>query len=132
MTVSGVWGFLTSYKKHIAYILLALALFYGAFSVKGWYDEQILNSYNNGVTVTDQKWEKENSKKEKETQKFKDEQERKRGELEAEITRLKLENSNDKNNGGEKKDAYIKKPASKEKVLDDDFVEIYNDSLRVK
>lgn len=130
--IETVWGVITSNKKAVLAALVSIALVYGAFCVKDWYDTQITASYNHGVTVTDQKWDKANAEKEKKTQAFKDEQLAIKENLEKQLADALRKAQNPQTNGGEKKDEYIKKPVSKEKVLDDDFVEIYNDSIGAK
>ena len=130
------WGslltLLKEHKKILASVLLIIALAYGAFSVNRWYDDQIQTSYNHGVAVTDQKWEKVVEKNDKERQQFKDASQARVDSLEAELAAEKAKNADNDTNGGTKQIEYIQSPVSQKVALDDKFVEIYNDSLGVK
>lgn len=109
-------------------IVLVLILVLGIF-VKNWYNGKIEDSYNQGVSVTEVKWKKAQEEKDRLTAQFKNEQQARVDALSEELAKARQDLQNQKINGGEKQVIYVKSPAGQAKGIDDDFVEIYNDSL---
>lgn len=129
--ITDFFKFLTTYKKAISVALLSIALVYGAFCVKSWYNDQLTASYNSGVTVTDNKWKTKMEENEAEQRDYKNAQQIYVSDLSRQLEEARAKLSNPDTNGGTKQVIYLQKPESQVKGLDDDFVDIYNESLGV-
>lgn len=121
--------FFNTYKKAVLIGFVALALGYGAYCTKNWYDKQIQSSYDLGVEKTDHKWSLVQAQNEKETKEYKARQESRIAVLSQELSELRSKNANPDLNGGTKQYIYLQKPESQSPGIDDDMVEIYNESI---
>lgn len=121
-----------SHKKVISAVVVAIALLVGALYVKGWYNDQLTEKYNAGVTDTDTKWTLVMQKNKDEQAAFKSLQQAKVDELAAENARLKAENTVLATASGKRQTAYAQSDEGKKQGLDDEAVEIYNESLGIQ
>ena len=121
-----------SHKKVISAVVVAIALLVGALYVKGWYNDQLTEKYNAGVTDTDTKWTLVMQKNKDEQAAFKSLQQAKVDELAAENARLRAENSVLATASGKRQTSYAQSDEGKKQGLDDEAVEIYNESLGIQ
>lgn len=130
--ISMVWTFIKGHTKLVIIAVLSLALLWGAFEVKGWYDDQIQQSYSRGVNDTDNKWDLQMRNNKDANQDFKNGQQDFSDELSRQLAEEKAKNELLRSRLDEKQEAYNKSEAGKKFGLDNDFVDIYNESLGVK
>ena len=130
--ISVVWTFIKGHTKLVIVAVLSLALLWGAFEVKGWYDYQIQQAYSRGVNDTDNKWVLQMRNNKDANQDFKNGQQDFSDELSRQLAEEKAKNELLRSRLDEKQEAYNKSEAGKKFGLDNDFVDIYNESLGVK
>lgn len=130
--ISVVWTFIKGHTKLVIIAVLSLALLWGAFEVKGWYDYQIQQAYSRGVNDTDNKWVLQMRNNKDANQDFKNVQQDFSDELSRQLAEEKAKNDLLRSRLDEKQQAYNKSEAGKKFGLDNDFVDIYNESLGVK
>ena len=130
--ISVVWTFIKGHTKLVIVAVLSLALLWGAFEVKGWYDYQIQQAYSRGVNDTDNKWDLQMRNNKDANQDFKNGQQDFSDELSRQLAEEKAKNELLRSRLDEKQEAYNKSEAGKKFGLDNDFVDIYNESLGVK
>lgn len=130
--ISMIWTFIKVHTKLVIIAVLSLALLWGAFEVKGWYDYQIQQAYSRGVNDTDNKWVLQMRNNKDENQDFKNGQQDFSDELSRQLAEEKAKNELLRSRLDEKQEAYNKSEAGKKFGLDNDFVDIYNESLGVK
>ena len=130
--ISMVWTFIKGHTKLVIIAVLSLALLWGAFEVKGWYDYQIQQAYSRGVNDTDNKWDLQMRNNKDANQDFKNGQQDFSDELSRQLAEEKAKNELLRSRLDEKQEAYNKSEAGKKFGLDNDFVDIYNESLGVK
>nr|DAF54381.1 MAG TPA: hypothetical protein [Myoviridae sp. ctnjE18] len=130
--ISVIWTFIKVHTKLVIIAVLSLALLWGAFEVKGWYDYQIQQAYSRGVNDTDNKWVLQMRNNKDENQDFKNGQQDFSDELSRQLAEEKAKNELLRSRLDEKQEAYNKSEAGKKFGLDNDFVDIYNESLGVK
>lgn len=130
--ISMVWTFIKGHTKLVIIAVLSLALLWGAFEVKGWYDDQIQQAYSRGVNDTDNKWDLQMRNNKDANQDFKNGQQDFSDELSRQLAEEKAKNELLRSRLDEKQEAYNKSEAGKKFGLDNDFVDIYNESLGVK
>lgn len=121
-----------NHKKVISAVVVAIALLVGALYVKSWYNDQLTAKYNAGVTDTDTKWTLVMQKNKDEQAAFKSLQQAKADELAAENARLRAENAVLATASGKRQTAYAQSEEGKKQGLDDEAVEIYNESLGIQ
>lgn len=124
--------FLKSNLKVIAVVVLLAVLVGGGFYVKHWYNDQITQSYNLGVSDTDRKWKDVQQQNKDENQSYKDEQQIASDILERKLAEEQAKNAELQAQLNAKQDAYSRSDAGKKQGLDNQFVDIYNESLGVK
>lgn len=124
--------FLKSNLKVIAVVILLAVLVGGGFYAKHWYDEQITQSYNLGVSDTDRKWKDVQQQNKDENKSYKDEQQIASDILERKLAEEQAKNAELQAQLNAKQDAYSRSDAGKKQGLDNQFVDIYNESLGVK
>lgn len=117
------------FLKQFWYVAVLVAVIVAGVVTKNWYDNKINESYNNGVMVTDQKWKSAQKEKDRLTTEFKNNQQAKVDRLSKELAQAKQDLADQKRNGGEKQIVYVNSPQGKAKCLDDNYIDIYNDSL---
>lgn len=130
--ISMVLTFIKGHTKLVIIAVLSLALLWGAFEVKGWYDYQIQQAYSRGVNDTDNKWDLQMRNNKDANQDFKNGQQDFSDELGRQLAEEKAKNELLRSRLDEKQEAYNKSEAGKKFGLDNDFVDIYNESLGVK
>ncbi len=130
--ISMVLTFIKGHTKLVIIAVLSLALLWGAFEVKGWYDYQIQQAYSRGVNDTDNKWDLQMRNNKDANQDFKNGQQDFSDELSRQLAEEKAKNELLRSRLDEKQEAYNKSEAGKKFGLDNDFVDIYNESLGVK
>lgn len=130
--ISVIWTFIKGHTKLVIIAVLSLALLWGAFEVKGWYDYQIQQAYSRGVNDTDNKWNLQMRNNKDANQDFKNGQQSFSDELSRQLAEEKAKNDLLRSRLDEKQEAYSKSEAGKKFGLDNDFVDIYNESLGVK
>lgn len=130
--ISVILTFIKVHTKLVIIAVLSLALLWGAFEVKGWYDYQIQQAYSRGVNDTDNKWVLQMRNNKDENQDFKNGQQDFSDELSRQLAEEKAKNELLRSRLDEKQEAYNKSEAGKKFGLDNDFVDIYNESLGVK
>lgn len=130
--ISMVLTFIKGHTKLVIITVLSLALLWGAFEVKGWYDYQIQQAYSRGVNDTDNKWDLQMRNNKDANQDFKNGQQDFSDELSRQLAEEKAKNELLRSRLDEKQEAYNKSEAGKKFGLDNDFVDIYNESLGVK
>lgn len=130
--ISVIWTFIKVHTKLVIIAVLSLALLWGAFEVKGWYDYQIQQAYSRGVNDTDNKWVLQMRNNKDENQDFKNGQQDFSDELSRQLAEEKAKNELLRSRLDEKQETYNKSEAGKKFGLDNDFVDIYNESLGVK
>lgn len=130
--ISMVLTFIKGHTKLVIIAVLSLALLWGAFEVKGWYDYQIQQAYSHGVNDTDNKWDLQMRNNKDANQDFKNWQQDFSDELSRQLAEEKAKNELLRSRLDEKQEAYNKSEAGKKFGLDNDFVDIYNESLGVK
>lgn len=124
--------FLKSNVKAIAALVLLAVLVGGGFYAKHWYNDQITQSYNLGVSDTDRKWKDVQQQNKDENQSYKDEQQIASDILERKLAEEQAKNAELQAQLNAKQDAYSRSDAGKKQGLDNQFVDIYNESLGVK
>ena len=130
--ISMVWAFIKGHTKLVIVAVLSLALLWGDFEVKWWYDDQIQQAYSRGVNDTDNKWNLQMRNNKDANQDFKNGQQSFSDELSRQLAEEKAKNDLLRSRLDEKQEAYSKSEAGKKFGLDNDFVDIYNESLGVK
>lgn len=130
--ISMVLTFIKGHTKLVIIAVLSLALLWGAFEVKGWYDYQIQQAYSRGVNDTDNKWDLQMRNNKDANQDFKNGQQDFSDELSRQLAEEKAKNELLRSRLDEKQEAYNKSEAGKKFGLDNYFVDIYNESLGVK
>lgn len=118
--------------KLVIVIVLSAILIGGVFYTKHWYNEQITDSYNRGVQETDQKWKKIQQQNKDDNQSYKDEQQIASDVLQNKLAEEQAKNAQLQAKLNEKQNAYSRSDAGKKQGLDNNFVDIYNESLGVK
>lgn len=118
--------------KQIGVVLCALVLVWGVLGIKHWYNDQLTSSYNAGVSDTDLKWERISQQVLDRNNAFKKQQQDKIDELSAMLVQEREINNQLKEDLDKKVRSYSKTQAGKQVCLDNQFVDIYNESLGVK
>lgn len=132
MTLKLVLAFIKDNAKLVIAAILAIALISGAVYTKHWYDDQITQSYNLGVRDTDNKWKIVQQQNKDENQSYKDDQELASHALESKLAEEQAKNAELRSRLDDKQNAYSGSDAGKKQGLDNDFVDIYNESLGVR
>ena len=132
ISLTDLFALAKRYRKFIAAGIVALALLIGALYIKSWYDDNLTAKYNAGVADTDAKWSLVMQKNKDEQAAFKSQQQAKTDALAADNAKLKAENDLLSKASGERQTAYAQSDEGKKQGLDDEAVEIYNESLGVK
>lgn len=127
-----VISFLRNNTKLVIAAILATALLSGAVYTKHWYNDQITASYNLGVKDTDTKWEKVVQKNKDDNKSFKDDQQARADDLARQLAEEKFKIDKLRTELEKKQNAYRNSENGKRLGLDNDFVDIYNQSLGVK
>ncbi|AII27546.1 Rz-like spanin [Escherichia phage Av-05] len=118
--------------KQIGVVLCGVVLVCGILGIKHWYNDQLTSSYNAGVSDTDLKWERINQQVRDHNNAFKKQQQDKIDELSTMLVQEREINNQLKENLDKKIKSYSKTQAGKQVCLDNQFVDIYNDSLGSK
>lgn len=118
--------------KQIGVVLCCVMLVWGVVEIKHWYNDQLTSSYNAGVSDTDLKWERINQQVLDRNNAFKKQQQDKIDELSTMLVQEREINNQLKENLDKKIKNYSKTQAGKQVCLDNQFVDIYNDSLGSK
>lgn len=127
-----VVSFIRNNTKLVIAAILAIALFSGAVYTKHWYNDQITASYNRGVKDTDDKWTAKQRENKDANHDYKDNQQKSSDELSKQLEEEKAKNAKLQSELDKKQDAYRNSDNGKKKGLDNDFVDIYNESLGLK
>lgn len=118
--------------KLVVVIVLAVILIGGVVYTKHWYNEQITASYKLGVKETDDKWTKKQQENKDANQDYKDKQQDVSDELSRQLEEERAKNAKLQSELEKKQSAYQNSDNGKKKCLDNDFVDIYNESLGLK
>ncbi len=132
MTLKLVLAFIKDNAKLVIAAILAIALIGGAVYTKHWYNDQIEASYNRGVKATDNKWIANQQENKDANHDYKDNQQKASDELSKQLEEERAKNAKLQSELDKKQDAYRNSENGKKKGLDNDFVDIYNESLGLK
>ena len=132
MTLKLVLAFIKDNAKLVIAAILAIALIGVAVYTKHWYNDQIEASYNRGVKATDDKWVAKQQENKNANHDYKDNQQKASDELSKQLEEERAKNEKLQSELDKKQDAYRNSENGKKKGLDDDFVDIYNESLGLK
>ncbi|WZX10703.1 hypothetical protein [Enterobacter phage EC152] len=127
-----VISFIRNNTKLVVAAFLAIALLSGAVYTKHWYNDQITASYNRGVKDTDDKWVAKQQENKNANHDYKDNQQKASDELSKQLEEEKAKNAKLQSELDKKQTAYQNSDNGKKKGLDNDFVDIYNESLGLK
>ena len=126
------FSFLKRNLKLIAGVVLIAVLIGGGIYAKHWYNNQLTASYNLGVKDTDNKWKIQQQGTKDKNQAYKDDQQILTDALSRRLAEEQERNARLQSQLEKKQNAYSKSDAGKKQGLDDQFVDIYNGSLRTK
>lgn len=132
MTLKLVLAFIKDNAKLVIAAILAIALISGAVYTKHWYNDQITASYNRGVKATDDKWIAKQQENKNANHEYKDDQQKASDELSKQLEEERAKNAKLQSELDKKQSAYQNSDNGKKKGLDNDFVDIYNESLGLK
>lgn len=132
MTLKLVLAFIKDNAKLVIAAILAIALISGAVYTKHWYNDQITASYNLGVKATDDKWIAKQQENKNANHDYKDNQQKASDELGRQLEEERAKNAKLQSELDKKQSAYQNSDNGKKKGLDNDFVDIYNESLGLK
>lgn len=132
MTLKLVLAFIKDNANLVIAAILAIALISGAVYTKHWYDNQITASYDLGVKATDAKWIAKQQENKDANHDYKDNQQKASDELSKQLEEERAKNAKLQSELDKKQSAYQNSENGKKKGLDNDFVDIYNESLGLK
>lgn len=132
MTLKLVLAFIKDNSKLVIAAILAISLISGAVYTKHWYNDQITASYNLGVKATDDKWIAKQQENKNANHDYKDNQQKASDELGRQLEEERAKNAKLQSELDKKQSAYQNSDNGKKKGLDNDFVDIYNESLGLK
>lgn len=132
MTLKLVLAFIKDNAKLVIAAILAIALISGAVYTKHWYNDQITASYDRGVKATDDKWIAKQQENKNANHEYKDDQQKASDELGRQLEEERAKNAKLQSELDKKQSAYQNSDNGKKKGLDNDFVDIYNESLGLK
>lgn len=132
MTLKLVLAFIKDNAKLVIAAILAIALISGAVYTKHWYNDQITASYDRGVKATDDKWIAKQQENKNANHDYKDNQQKASDELSKQLEEERAKNAKLQSELDKKQSAYQNSDNGKKKGLDNDFVDIYNESLGLK
>lgn len=132
MTLKLVLAFIKDNAKLVIAAILAIALISGAVYTKHWYNNQITASYDRGVKAADDKWIAKQQENKNANHDYKDNQQKASDELSKQLEEERAKNAKLQSELDKKQDAYRNSDNGKKKGLDNDFVDIYNESLGLK
>lgn len=132
MTLKLVLAFIKDNAKLVIAAILAIALTSGAVYTKHWYNDQITASYDRGVKATDDKWIAKQQENKNANHEYKDDQQKASDELGRQLEEERAKNAKLQSELDKKQSAYQNSDNGKKKGLDNDFVDIYNESLGLK
>lgn len=132
MTLKLVLAFIKDNAKLVIAAILAIALISGAVYTKHWYNDQITASYDRGVKATDDKWVAKQQENKNANHDYKDNQQKASDELSKQLEEERAKNAKLQSELDKKQSAYQNSDNGKKKGLDNDFVDIYNESLGLK
>ncbi len=132
MTLKLVLAFIKDNAKLVIAAILAIALISGAVYTKHWYNDQITASYDRGVKATDDKWIAKQQENKNANHDYKDNQQKASDELSKQLEEERAKNAKLQSELDKKQFDYQNSDNGKKKGLDNDFVDIYNESLGLK
>lgn len=125
-------AFIKNNAKLVIVAILSIILVTGVVYTKHWYNDQITASYNHGVKVTDDKWLAKQQENKDANQDYKDNQQKASDELSKQLEEERVKNAKLQSELDKKQANYQNSENGKKKGLDNDFVDIYNESLGLK
>ena len=132
MTLKLVLAFIKDNAKLVIAAILVIALIGGAVYTNHWYNDQIEASYNRGVKAADDKWVAKQQENKNANHDYKDNQQKASDELSKQLEEERAKNAKLQSELDKKQYAYRNSENGKKKGLDNDFVDIYNESLGLK
>lgn len=127
--MSEYFALIKANTKVIVIVIMLGILSAGAVYTKHWYDNKITVSYQKGVKDTDEKWTLVVQQVKDNNQKFKDDQQKSVDKLNEELEEQRKRSNDLQSKLAQKSKDYANSQNGKSKSLDDDFVDIYNESL---
>ncbi len=127
--MSEYFALIKANAKVIVIVIMLGILSAGAVYTKHWYDNKITASYQKGVKDTDDKWTLVVQQVKDNNQKFKDDQQKSVDKLNEELEEQRKRSNDLQSKLAQKSKDYANSQNGKSKSLDDDFVDIYNESL---
>lgn len=117
------------YKNFIVAGAIIIMIVFVGYKTNSWYENKLSEAFNNGVVTTDAKWKKVQEESNKKVKKYKDGQTIKVDELGKTLAENAEKIAFLQKQLEDKSFSYMSKESSKVSCLDEDFVDIYNQSL---
>lgn len=124
-----VLAFLIKYKRVIKWTIAAVLLVVACAGVHSWYNTQIQNAYNEGVAVTEQKWDKLMMQQKLQANQTKLEHAYEVRELEQKLANMQNSMNNPTAFGGQAQANFQKSEAGQQSRIPDQVIDIYNESI---
>lgn len=127
--VPTVLAFLIKYKTAIKWIVATILLVVACVGVHSWYTTQIQNAYDQGVAVTEQKWDKVMTQQKLQANQTKLENAYRVKELEQKLANMQNSMNNPTAFGGQAQANFQKSEAGQQSRIPDQVIDIYNESI---
>lgn len=124
-----VLAFLIKYKRVIKWTIAAVLLVVACAGVHSWYNTQIQNAYNEGVAVTEQKWDKLMMQQKLQANQTKLEHAYEVRELEQKLANMQNAMNAPGAFGGQAQADFQKSEAGQQSRIPDQVIDIYNESI---
>ena len=124
-----VLAFLIKYKNVIKWTIAAVLLVVACAGVHSWYNTQIQNAYNEGVAVTEQKWDKLMTEQKLQANQTKLEHAYAVKELEQKLANMQNVMNTPGAFGWDTQQQFQSSPEGKQSQIPDKVIDIYNESI---
>lgn len=124
-----VLAFLIKYKRVIKWTIAAVLLVVACAGVHSWYNTQIQNAYNEGVAVTEQKWDKLMMQQKLQANQMKLEHAYEVRELEQKLANMQNSMNAPGAFGGDTQQQFQSSPEGQQSRIPDKVIDIYNESI---
>lgn len=124
-----VLAFLIKYKTAIKWIVATILLVVSCVGVHSWYTTQIQNAYDQGVAVTEQKWDKIMTQQKLQANQTKLENAYRVKELEQKLANMQNSMNSPTAFGGQTQANFQKSEAGQQSRIPDQVIDIYNESI---
>lgn len=124
-----VLAFLIKYKTAIKWIVATILLVVACVGVHSWYTTQIQNAYNEGVAVTEQKWDKLMMQQKLQANQTKLEHAYEVRELEQKLANMQNAMNAPGAFGGDTQQQFQSSPEGQQSRIPDKVIDIYNESI---